>query len=619
MSSFADYLEKVPDAENFSAGIDTLLFENNNLKKFILSFEDLGDSLENLWKNSRAIERSLNNDWTYEEGKYRRIFSEAFKSLGPNSVVTNLGSQTPNTVKSLCIFAGYRLKKEQPSSWIREPEFLKPKYLETLFSLKKDYIKWLSHPDQKLSEKSVTSYSGPLSGWLSDLSETEIFGISSTYEFLELFQRLSSNQEFIEKDTRGNTMYSSALKKYGEFLKTQDKRALQPTQFSTAELPVSLGSHKISESLLAKPFTILTGASGTGKTKLAESLATYLSNPSGDNSRVIAVGADWTDNRNVLGFVNHLRTNSESGFPTYQTTPVLELLLRARQDPDTPYFLILDEMNLSHVERYFSDFLSVMEQKDGQFDLHSEGPASDQDFRLPVSGDSKTGVPQKLDYPQNLFVIGTVNIDETTYMFSPKVLDRANVIEFKVGRDDLGAFLEKPGAYPETQPAASGVAESFLELAKKTRAHQLELLPDSVRDSVSRHLLTLFDLLRNERFEFAYRTAKEITLFLQVSRELAKEPEPWDNEGWQEDLDTQILQKILPKLHGSIGRIAPLICSLSHYCETGQSDKAPGLRELVNSPFNEEEKAKALFPRSAEKLREMAKTLSSEQFVSFIS
>ena len=398
----------------------------------------------------------------------------------------------------------------------------------------------------------------------------------------------------------------------------QDLETLEPNHLPTPKLSKDHHFQPLWGSLLTKPFTILTGASGTGKTKLAESLAVHLTNSDQNNSAVIAVGADWTDNRNVLGFVNHLRTD-DSGNPTYQTTPVLDLLLRADGDPDTPYFLILDEMNLSHVERYFSDFLSVMEQKDGQFDLHSEGPASDQDFKLPVSGDSKTGVPQKLDYPQNLFVIGTVNIDETTYMFSPKVLDRANVIEFKVGRDDLGAFLEKPGAYPETQPAASGVAESFLELAKKTRTHQLKLLPDSVRDSVSRHLLTLFDLLRNERFEFAYRTAKEITLFLQVSRELAKEPEPWDNEGWQEDLDTQILQKILPKLHGSIGRIAPLICSLSHYCETGQSDKAPGLRELVNSPFNEEEKAKALFPRSAEKLREMAKTLSSEQFVSFIS
>lgn len=338
--------------------------------------------------------------------------------------------------------------------------------------------------------------------------------------------------------------------------------------------------------------------------------------PSSKTWKVIAVGADWTDNRNVLGFVNHLRVDEESELPTYQSTPILDLLLRARCDSKNPYFLILDEMNLSHVERYFSDFLSVMEQKNGHFDLHSEGPADDEEFTLPTSGDNPTGVPRKLPYPQNLFVIGTVNIDETTYMFSPKVLDRANVIEFKVKRDDLGAFLEKPGAYPETQPAASGVAKGFLELAKKTRAHGLDPLPDSVREPMSKHLLTLFDLLQNERFEFAYRTAKEITLYLQVSRELSEDQEPWDTGGWQADLDTQILQKILPKLHGSIGRIAPLICALSHYCETGKTAGTPNLRDLLKKPF---EKEKATFPRSSQKLREMARTLSVEQFVSFIS
>jgi energy-coupling factor transporter ATP-binding protein EcfA2 len=397
------------------------------------------------------------------------------------------------------------------------------------------------------------------------------------------------------------------------------KNPVKPRNLSLVRLlQAMLGgeSKTLALSLLAKPFTILTGASGTGKTKLAESLATYLSNSSQDNSAVIAVGADWTDNRNVLGFVNHLRTDEDSGRPTYQTTPVLDLLLRADKDSDTPYFLILDEMNLSHVERYFSDFLSVMEQENGQFDLHSEGPADDEEFTLPTSGDGSTGVPRKLAYPQNLFVIGTVNIDETTYMFSPKVLDRANVIEFKVKRDDLGAFLEKPGAYPETQPAASGVAERFLELAKKTRAHGLDPLPESVREPMAAHLLTLFDLLQNERFEFAYRTAKEITLFLQVSRELSEDQEPWDTGGWKKDLDTQILQKILPKLHGSIGRIAPLICALSHYGETGATSGAPNLRDLLKKPF---EKEKASFPRSAQKLREMAGTLSVEQFVSFIS
>jgi len=373
----------------------------------------------------------------------------------------------------------------------------------------------------------------------------------------------------------------------------------------------------LTRSILAKPFTILTGGSGTGKTKLAESLATHLGNTQQSNSAIIAVGADWTDNRNVLGFVNHLRTDAESEKPTYQTTPVLDLLLRAKDDSKTPYFLILDEMNLSHVERYFSDFLSVMEQKDGQFDLHSEGPDDDDEFTLPVSGDSSVGVPQKLSYPQNLFVIGTVNIDETTYMFSPKVLDRANVIEFKVDETEFEDFLKNPGGYPKIPVAAPGVAEGFLELGLKAREDGGidPIVGETARD-IRTHLMDLFRMMQEARFEFAYRTGHEIFRYLRVSQHLAEDAEQWQSEDWKQDLDTQIIQKILPKLHGSIGRIAPLISALAHYCETGKKDEVPTLRNLVQSPFDRDT---ALFPRSAEKLREMAKTLSVEQFVSFIS
>lgn len=356
------------------------------------------------------------------------------------------------------------------------------------------------------------------------------------------------------------------------------------------------------------------------ETQLKAAAFASLSSPSNSSSvrwSTVAVGADWTDNRNVLGFVNHLRTDEETGKPTYQTTPVLDILLRADEDPDTPYFLILDEMNLSHVERYFSDFLSVMEQKDGYFDLHSEGPADDEDFTLPVSGDGSVGVPQKLAYPANLFVIGTVNIDETTYMFSPKVLDRANVIEFKVDETEFETFLKNPGGYPETPVAEPGVAEGFLELALKARedAGIDPIVGDTARE-IRSHLMHLFNMMQEARFEFAYRTGHEIFRYLRVSQHLATDQKQWQAEGWKEDLDTQILQKILPKLHGSIGRISPLISALAHYCESGQTEKAPSLRDLVQSDFDKE---KGLFPRSAEKLREMAKTLSVEQFVSFIS
>ncbi len=106
---------------------------------------------------------------------------------------------------------------------------------------------------------------------------------------------------------------------------------------------------------------------------------------------------------------------------------IVDLIIRANLNPKLPYFLVLDEMNLSLVERYFADFLSAME--------------SDEDIHLYADGTTENGVPAKIKLPKNLFIIGTVNIDETTNMFSPKVLDRANTIEFRINKNEMDRFL----------------------------------------------------------------------------------------------------------------------------------------------------------------------------------
>jgi len=374
--------------------------------------------------------------------------------------------------------------------------------------------------------------------------------------------------------------------------------------------------------IISKPFTILTGASGTGKTKIAELLTKHLSDEAKSSYAVVPVGADWTDNRNVLGFVNHLRDDgSGTKQPIFQSTEVLNLLLNADQNPDYPHFLILDEMNLSHVERYFSDFLSVMEQNDGELKLHSEG-----DRKLRRFKDDAVKVPQALAYPKNLFVIGTVNIDETTYMFSPKVLDRANVIEFTVSAEDIGAFLAEPKAYQEIEQAEEGIAEGLLDLARKAQDSDWEQLPSAPAKLIADHLLNLFKILKDGRFEFAYRTAKEVNTYLRVCRHLSEDATAWDGGEWAKNLDDQVLQKLLPKLHGSMGRIGNLLASLASYCHSGEY-KAPenhsGASQQNQSRNQLEEASKlivedAKFPRSLEKLQAMIHTLRDEQFVSFI-
>jgi len=372
-------------------------------------------------------------------------------------------------------------------------------------------------------------------------------------------------------------------------------------------------------SILTKPFVILTGASGTGKTKLAESVARYFANSDSSNFKIVPVGADWTDNRHVLGFVNHLRDDGTDGKrPIYQTTDILDLLLEASENKDVPYFLILDEMNLSHVERYFADFLSVMERSGGMISLHKEGSGDNSESRLLRHPDDKLGVPQAIDYPQNLFVIGTVNIDETTYMFSPKVLDRANVIEFKVGAEAIENYLQNPTGYPEMKRADEGVAVNFLQLSLNARTNALSDLDEKLKTSLNLHLLEIFGIMEKGRYEFAYRTLNEVIRYLRVCHELAEDKNIWIDAAWKADLDAQILQKILPKLHGSIGRISDLIVNLADYCHRGAlpSENAIGVTKLKDVAGLDA--STAIFSQSFKKLQTMASTLQAEQFVSFI-
>ena len=396
------------------------------------------------------------------------------------------------------------------------------------------------------------------------------------------------------------------------------------------------------QSLIAKPFVILTGNSGTGKTKIAELLAAWLRGNESDGHELVAVGADWTDNRNVVGFVNHLRPASDGKSAVYQSTAVLDLLLRATANPSLPFFLILDEMNLSHVERYLADFLSAMESREGVIRLHSEGAPEEVDYRLPRFDKDSVGVPREVAYPRNLFLIGTVNVDETTYMFSPKVLDRAHVIEFQADAETIGKFLANPQTLQAMESAPEMLAAGFLALSKAARgigAPVVEPLPPAVSDAINEDLKSILAILRRGRFEFAFRTAKELNSYLRVCRQLAKDKDGWDsgarlskqdrdegNVSWLSDLDDEILQKVLPRLHGSRSRVGNLVGALVCYFATGKEADA-----LQFFPADgQEEAVKTLtdaiilapdapeFPRCFKKMQTMARVLVEEQFVSFI-
>lgn len=273
--------------------------------------------------------------------------------------------------------------------------------------------------------------------------------------------------------------------------------------------------------LMTKPFVILSGLAGSGKTQLALAFAKSLIK---DKSQMctVAVGADWTNREPLLGYPNAL-TKGEYVLPG---SKVLQLLIEANKEGNhnKPYFLILDEMNMSYVERYFADFLSVIES-------HEEI----QLWNAPAGSE----VPSSLSFPSNMFIIGTINVDETTYMFSPKVLDRANVIEFKISEDEMDSFLSNIRDIDITRifGQASEMAADFVAKSCSPTSNSNLTIKDT--------LVSFFSQLKSVNAEFGYRSATEIYRFYEIAKTNDDESDPMTDD---QILDCAIVQKILPKL-----------------------------------------------------------------------
>ena len=344
-------------------------------------------------------------------------------------------------------------------------------------------------------------------------------------------------------------------------------------------------------SLLSKPFVILSGLSGSGKTKIAQSFVEWICQ-NNSQYRIVPVGADWTNREPLLGYPNGLN-------PDEYITPdsgVLHLLLEASKDQNQkkPYFIILDEMNLSHVERYFADFLSIMESKD-TVKLYTGSDRSSTDG---------LDITQQIGWPKNVFIIGTVNIDETTYMFSPKVLDRANVIEFRITEEEIAAFLNNPGIPDLSKLSKQGanMAENFLAIAATSDADKNEELTNKLN--------LFFSELKKVGAEFGYRTASEIMQL--VAKLKALEPTIQNNVC----LDIAIMQKLLPKLHGSRSKLVKVLIALAALCiEDKQKDEF--IKNFENHLKNDFDGIEVKFDVSFEKLIRMYKNVLANGFTSY--
>ena len=333
-------------------------------------------------------------------------------------------------------------------------------------------------------------------------------------------------------------------------------------------------------SLMSKRFLILSGLAGSGKTQLVLAFASALVEDKKKQMCVVSVGADWTNREPLLGFPNALKQDSyilpESG--------VLQLLMEANKDKDKPHFLILDEMNMSYVERYFADFLSAME--------------SHEEIALWDGSVAKGGVPKSIGLPDNLFIIGTINVDETTYMFSPKVLDRANVIEFKISEKEMSDFLDDvKEIHPES--IVSKGADMAKDFVEKSRSKEMKI-SNTAKDGFK----AFFKELKTVNAEFGYRSAAEIFRFISQA---SNNDDTQSKMSEQEIIDAAIVQKLLPKLHGSRKKLTPVLEKLWNLCFNTED----------SIPINKEKVQDAKYKETADKIWRMYEAAQNNGFTSY--
>lgn len=360
----------------------------------------------------------------------------------------------------------------------------------------------------------------------------------------------------------------------------------------------------------SKPFLLLAGISGTGKSRIVRELARACwyehteeyNEHKPKNFEMVQVKPNWHDSSELIGYVSRVSGKSE-----YIIGDFLKFIVKAWNDPDVPYFLCLDEMNLAPVEQYFAEFLSVMESRknvSGKIVTDAIVKKSKDDwYRVLISeltNDKKLQdqfLNEGISIPQNLIVVGTVNMDETTFSFSRKVLDRAMTIE--MNEVDLMAGLTN-------RHENIGKIEFADIIGKAVEGVDVYAAHKGVCDKAITYLKSINAALDKTPFKVAYRTRNELLLY--VVNNLS-----WKTDDESEEfviaraLDEITCMKILTRIEGDETKVsANFLDNLGNAIKSGlvEIDK-----DLLQA--NKSHKGDAYQPISLDKLEEMKERLKS--------
>ena len=346
-------------------------------------------------------------------------------------------------------------------------------------------------------------------------------------------------------------------------------------------------------SLNSKPFVILAGTSGTGKTRLVKLFASAIGATVGNGRyKMVSVRPDWSDSTDLFG---HVDLNGR-----FIPGAIIDFVKRAELDIEHPYILCMDEMNLARVEYYLSDILSVIETR--EFDasgnivtdplIHTEYYGSDADAA------DKYGTVR---LPENLYIVGTVNMDETTFPFSKKVLDRANTIEFS--HVDL-AFP----SFSEEDSVQLSLSNDFL----KTKYLLLKQCIDEsdVASQYCAELQEINKILASANAHVGYRVRDEVVFYLLNNHVHGLLPE-------DVAMDNEIMQKILPRIQGSSVSVKNMLCELFKRCAGDFDGYGTSAEDLSKKMFAVAEKQGCKYRKSAHKIADMVRRFEEDGFTSY--
>ena len=383
--------------------------------------------------------------------------------------------------------------------------------------------------------------------------------VPSAEQIFEDFEHMITLQQLLYTAKGGGEIMTNSL----EGVVSEFSEAITEADLIFSGINESLPSAFL-RGLLVKRFCLLGGLAGSGKTQLAKSFGKWLGSNEEGKQRylIVPVRADWTSPDPLFGFEDALGTPM-GGRKSWNVPEPLRFILEAAKEPNRLWLLVLDEMNIAHVERYFSDVLSGIESNEPV--VPNVQRESDNNWRIAENS------AEKIPLPKNLIIVGTVNIDETTYQFSPKVLDRAFTFEFRVQTDELTNSAVRPSPLPT---ATNTSLDLISQIASDDDWHKQYLA--SVEE-IYNDVKELHGILSKIGFEFGHRSMYEILRFSVLCKQSGMADE--------ETLDWSIMTKVLPRIHGSAQQLRDLFEELLKFADTNKLElttrKVSRMKEIV--------------------------------------